>query len=102
MSTREHIKFIINKYTNSEYKVITGLELANKLGVSIGSVNRWKQGVCIPDVDLFKDICSIFGISINEFLGIDNSDIISIEDKKLLEIIKSNTSLLDLLNKVSK
>ena len=41
-------------------------------------------------------------IGSNEFLGIDNSDVISVEDKKLLEIIKSNTSLLDLLNKVNK
>ena len=85
MSTREHIKFIINKYTNSEYKVITGIELANKLGVSIGSINRWKQGICIPDVDLFKDICVIFGISINEFLGIDNSDVISLEDNNYIK-----------------
>lgn len=102
MTTREHIKNTIIKYTVSEHKLINGIEFAKKIGVSIGAVNKWKKGECIPDVNLFEKICLIFGISINEFLGIENNNSVSDFDKELLNKIKSNPTLFEYICKVTK
>lgn len=48
-------------------KKITQVELANKLGVTDKSVSKWENGKCLPDVSLYKDLCNILGITLNEF-----------------------------------
>lgn len=48
-------------------KNITQVELANKLGVTDKSVSKWETGKCLPDVSLYKDLCKILGITLNEF-----------------------------------
>ena len=102
MSSREHIKNTIIKYTVSEDKVISGVDLANRLQVSISAVNKWKKGECVPDVDLFEEICRIFGISINEFLGIASKNVVSDIDKELLDKIKKDPALYEYICKVVK
>lgn len=49
-------------------KKITQLELAEKLGVTDRSVGNWENGRCMPDLSLFKPLCEILGISINELI----------------------------------
>ena len=44
-------------------------QLAEKIGMSDKSVSKWERGICLPDVSLYFDLCSILGISINEFLA---------------------------------
>ena len=48
---------------------MTQKQLAEKLGMSDKSVSKWERGVCLPDVSIFSDLCSILGISVNEFLA---------------------------------
>ena len=48
---------------------LTQEELSKKLGVSAKSVSRWENGRCLPDVSLYKDLCSILGITLNEFFA---------------------------------
>ncbi len=48
-------------------KKMTQVELAEKLGVSDKSVSKWENGVCLPEVSLYKDLCEILGITLNEF-----------------------------------
>ncbi len=48
-------------------KKITQVELANKLGVTDKSVSKWETGKCLPDVSLYKELCNILGITLNEF-----------------------------------
>lgn len=50
-------------------KKLTQAELALKLGVSDKSVSKWENGKCLPDVSLYKDLCNILGISLNEFFA---------------------------------
>ena len=45
---------------------MTQVELAEKLGVTEKSVNNWENGRNMPDLSLFKPICDILDISINE------------------------------------
>ena len=48
---------------------MTQKQLAEKLGMSDKSVSKWEQGVSLPDVSVYKELCSILGISLNEFLA---------------------------------
>ena len=50
-------------------KKITQLELAEKLGVTDRSVSNWENGKNMPDLSLFKPLCSILDITINELLS---------------------------------
>lgn len=50
-------------------KKLTQKELANILSVSDKSVSKWERGVCLPDVSLFKPLCEILGITLNEFFA---------------------------------
>lgn len=47
-------------------KDITQEELASELGVNVKSVSRWENGRNLPDHAILKDLCDLFGISINE------------------------------------
>ena len=59
-------KFIAQARKN---KKMTQQELAEKLGVTDKSVGNWENGRNMPDLSLFKPLCAILGITINEFLS---------------------------------
>jgi transcriptional regulator with XRE-family HTH domain len=61
----------IGKYIAGKRKALgmTQKQLAEKLGMSDKSVSKWERGVCLPDVSVYKELCSILGISFNEFLA---------------------------------
>ncbi len=48
---------------------LTQVQLAEKLGVTDKSVSKWENGNCLPDVSLYKKICEILGITLNEFFA---------------------------------
>lgn len=48
-------------------KDLTQKELADVLGVTDKSVSKWENGKCLPDVSLYKNLCEILGITLNEF-----------------------------------
>lgn len=48
-------------------KTLTQIQLTEKLSVSDKSVSKWKNGNRLPDVSLYKKICEILGITLNEF-----------------------------------
>ena len=50
-------------------KKLTQQALAEKLGVSDKTIGNWENGRNMPDLSLFKPLCDILGISINEFLS---------------------------------
>ena len=61
----------IGKYIAEKRKNLglTQKQLAEKIGMSDKSVSKWERGICLPDVSLYFDLCSLLGISINEFLA---------------------------------
>lgn len=79
----------IGKYIAEKRKNLglTQKQLAEKIGMSDKSVSKWERGICLPDVSLYFDLCSILGISINEFLA--GEDIVheNIEKKSEANII---------------
>ncbi len=50
-------------------KGITQSDLAEQLGVTDRSVSNWETGKNMPDLSLFKPLCEILCISINELLS---------------------------------
>lgn len=50
-------------------KKITQSQLAEQLGVTDRSVSNWENGKNMPDLSLFKPLCEILDITINELLS---------------------------------
>ena len=57
-----------------EQKELTQSELAKKLGVTDRSISNWENGKNMPDLSLFKPLCDILGITINELMSGENID----------------------------
>lgn len=100
-SVRDSIKDIFNIKLKDE-KVMSQVELANRLNVKPASITKWLSGETVPDVEKIPLICEIFNISLNQFFGIKDEDALSDEDKFLLEQIKSNPELISIINKIAK
>ena len=74
-------------------KGFTQEQIANYLGVTAPAVNKWEKGVCLPDVSVYKELCSILGISLNEFLAgedIAQENIIQKSETNIIEVIRDN------------
>ena len=85
----------IGKYIAGKRKSLgmTQKQLAEKLGLSDKSVSKWERGVCLPDVSVYKELCSILGISLNEFLAgedIAQENMIQKSETNIIEVIKDN------------
>ena len=50
-------------------KKLTQADLAEKLNVTDRSVSNWENGKNMPDLSLFKPLCEILDITINELLS---------------------------------
>ena len=50
-------------------KKMTQKELADKLNVTDRAVSHWENGRRLPDVVLYKTICELFDITVNELLS---------------------------------
>ena len=50
-------------------KKLTQNELATKLGVTDKSISNWENGKTMPDLSLFKPLCEILGITINDLIS---------------------------------
>ena len=77
----------IGKYISIKRKDknLTQAEFAEKLGVSDRSVGNWENGRNMPDLSLFKPICEILDISINELLSGED-----IKEEKYQEKLEEN------------
>ncbi len=72
---------------------MTQKQLAEKLGMSDKSVSKWETGVCLPDISVYKELCSILAISLNEFLAgedIDRENMIQKSEINIIEVIRDN------------
>ena len=85
-------KFI---YELRKEKNMTQEQLAEKLGVTDRSISRWENGKTMPDLSLFKPLCEVLDITINELLAgckISREDYNKIADENLVKIIEKQNS----------
>lgn len=78
-------------------KKMTQQELAEKLNVTDRAISHWENGRRLPDVSLFKSICEVFNISVNELINGEKMDEDIIIKKAEENII--NTLNIDMRNK---
>ena len=82
---------------------LTQEKLAEKLGVSSRSVSKWENGICMPDMSLYKDICNILNISLVEFIsGEAKAEKIQASecDESINSIIETSTKSNNLFRKI--
>ena len=75
-------------------KKLTQVELADMLGVTDKSVSKWENGVCLPDVSLYKKICEILEITLNEFFAgerVSDEKFKEVADNNLLSALENST-----------
>ena len=78
---------------NRKNKNLTQEQLAEKLGITRKSVSRWENGNTMPDLSLFKPLCDILDITINELMRGEKIDISSFKEKSeenILNVISSS------------
>ena len=66
-------------------------DVAERLNVSVQAVSRWETGATYPDIELLPEISSIFEISVDELLGVDEN-IINKKVERCIEEAFSNYS----------
>ncbi len=59
-------KFIAER---RKLKKLTQLKLADKLGVTDRSISNWENGICLPDASVYKQLCNILEISMNDLFA---------------------------------
>ena len=70
---------------------LTQEQLAEKLGVTDRSISNWENGICLPDCSLYKPLCDVLGITINElFAGqkIREEEYKKVADENLMKMLK--------------
>lgn len=53
---------------------LTQKEFADKFGVTYQAVSKWENGKNLPDINILKDICSLYGVSLDEVLNGNKND----------------------------
>lgn len=89
---QEHIGKLITSLRKE--KKLTQKELATILGVSDKSVSKWERGVCLPDVSIFKPLCEVLNITLNEFFAgekIEEKNYKEKADESLLQALENST-----------
>lgn len=47
---------------------LTQKEFADKFGVTYQAVSKWENGKNLPDINILKDICRVYSVSLDEIL----------------------------------
>ena len=79
-------KFIAKK---RKEKNLTQEQLAEKLGVTNKSISKWENGNCLPDSSLYKPLCNILGITLDELFSGE-----PLRQTKISKTNESNTLLI--------
>jgi len=66
---------------------LTQQDLGDKLGVTDKAVSKWETGAALPDVSLYKDLCAILNITIEELLNGEDNRKLPPDKKKNITII---------------
>ena len=64
--------------------------LAEKMNVSRQSVSKWENGESYPEMNNILELCKIFNCKINDLIHTDMSDINSLDEEIIMNVVKFN------------
>ena len=82
---------------------LTQRQLAEQLNMSDKSVSKWERGICLPNVSVYKELCDILGITINEFLAgedISEENIAQKSEDNLMQVTQDGDHRARLMKRV--
>ena len=65
-------------------------QLAEKVNVSRQSVSKWETGEAYPEMNNILELCKIFNCKINDLIHNDMSDISSLDEEIIMNVVKFN------------
>ena len=61
-------------------RLMSQVELADKLGVTKQSISNWENDNIQPSIDMLVKIADYFGVSTDYLLGKDSSEVLDVSD----------------------
>jgi len=86
------MKFGDNLKIIRKNKKMSQEQLAEKVGVSRQSVSKWETGEAYPEMNNILELCKIFNCKINDIVHTDMSDISSLDEEIVMNVVKFNES----------
>ena len=86
-------------------KKLTQEQLAEKLGINNRTISRWENGINMPDASLYKKICEVLEISIEELINGEKTNKENIRqsyEKALITTVDTNNKQERKINKLLK
>lgn len=63
-------------------KGMTQEDVAEKIGISPQAVSKWENDTTLPDALMLKQLADLYGVSLNQIYGIQESPSVSMKDAK--------------------
>ena len=84
------MKFGDNLKKIRKSKKMSQEQLAEKVNVSRQSVSKWETGEAYPEMNNILELCKIFDCKINDLVHDDMSDIASLDEEIVMNVVKFN------------
>jgi len=84
------MKFGENLKIIRKNKKMSQEELAEKVNVSRQSVSKWETGESYPEMNNILELCKIFNCKINDLVHTEMSDISSLDEEIIMNVVKFN------------
>ena len=84
------MKFGENLKIIRKNKKMSQEQLAEKVNVSRQSVSKWENGEAYPEMNNILELCKIFNCKINDLIHNDMSDISSLDEEIIMNVVKFN------------
>ncbi len=62
-------KLAENIKCNRKNRGLTQEQLAEAMGVTVGTVSKWENGNCVPDINLMMELADFFSLSMDALVG---------------------------------
>ena len=84
------MKFGENLKNIRKEKNMSQEQLAEKVNVSRQSVSKWETGESYPEMNNILELCKIFNCNINDLIHTNMSDISSLDEEIIMNVVKFN------------
>ena len=84
------MKFGENLRQIRKSKKMSQEQLAEKVNVTRQSVSKWENGESYPEMNNILELCKIFNCKLNDLVHTDMSDISSLDEEIIMNVVKFN------------